>query len=151
MTFEEWFRDNADLWKWRLASPTFDTKQQTEAYEACRRAAMCAWHDGRREGWIQANKAGVRNATPAAREPLDTLYEPTVAALAFENLGPCEEPRCVDHDVEHWHPPNAGEYPSLRSPVAINADGNGPSVADLQDREQARAEASRMLCDPYTG
>ncbi len=65
MTFEEWYEseNKRDEWEWRLTDGhlSLDETQFYWVREACRRAAMAAWHDGRTEGRKVGYKAGVRD------------------------------------------------------------------------------------------
>lgn len=78
MTFEEWYEDEdrrAD-WEWRLTSDHAHLNQ-TQLYwmrEACRRAAMAAWHAGRAEGEQAGYRAGVRDEHQLLKTELASGY-----------------------------------------------------------------------------
>lgn len=75
MTFEEWFVANRTIWSWRLSEMGGELADQ--ARKVVRRAAMNAWHDGRREGY----KAGARDEHEFSEEKARTAEPPRPAGV----------------------------------------------------------------------
>ncbi len=96
MTFEDWWEQNEDAWNWR------DPQERT------RRAAMTAWHDGRREGARQARlKANSEGLSPA--ELAEGDHAEWAATAGAEELAELEEDRQV---AKLQHVLETGEKPA---------------------------------------